>query len=79
MQTRNHKTLHRKHQIDQHEPKYKQGTTKYYAENIRLSNTNPKFLGCSGVRVTQSYAFCLAFCDPLFVVGFVLLNLILSV
>jgi hypothetical protein len=27
------------------------------------------FLGCSGVRVTQYYAFCLVFCDPLFVVG----------
>ena len=41
MQTRDHKTLHRKHKIDQHEPKYKQGTTKHYTENIRLSNTKP--------------------------------------
>ena len=35
--------------------------------------------GCSGVRVTQSYALCVVFCDPLFVVGFVLLNLMFSV
>ena len=34
---------------------------------------------CSGVRVTQSYPFCVVFCDPLFVVGLVLLNLMLSV
>jgi hypothetical protein len=33
----------------------------------------------SGVRVTHSYAFCVVFCDPLFELGFVLLNLMFSV
>jgi hypothetical protein len=41
MQTRDQKTLHRKYKIEQQEPSYKQGITKHYTENIRLSNTNP--------------------------------------
>ena len=41
LQTRDHKILHRKHEIEQYEPFYKQGTTKHYTENIRLGNTNP--------------------------------------
>jgi hypothetical protein len=68
LQTRDHKTLHRKHKIEQHETHYKQRITKHYAENIRLSN-----------GVTQSYVFCVVFWDPLFVVGLVLLNLMFSV
>ena len=41
LQTRNHKILHRKHKIEQHDPYYNQGITKHYTKNIRLSNTNP--------------------------------------
>ena len=36
IQTRDHKTLHRKHKIEQPEPYYKQGITQYCTENIRL-------------------------------------------
>jgi hypothetical protein len=36
-------------------------------------------LVCIRVRVAQSYVFCVVCCDPLFVVGFVLLNLMFSV
>jgi hypothetical protein len=36
-----HKTLHKKHKIEQHEPHYNQEITKHCTENIRLSNTNP--------------------------------------
>ena len=35
---KDHKILHRKHTIEQHEPYYKQGITTYYTENIRMSN-----------------------------------------
>ena len=35
------KTLHLKHKIEQQESYYKKGITKYYPENIRLSNMNP--------------------------------------
>jgi len=31
------------------------------------------------VRVPQSYILCVVFCDPLFVLGFVLLNIVFSV
>jgi hypothetical protein len=47
--------------------------------NLMFSVQCLSSLGCSGVRLTQSYAFCVVFCDPLFVVGFVLLNLMFSV
>ena len=36
------------------------------------------YLVCSSVRVAHSYVFCVVCCDPLFVLGFVLLNLIFS-
>ena len=40
IQRRDHTLLHREVTIE-HEPHYKQGITKHYTENIRLSNTNP--------------------------------------
>jgi hypothetical protein len=72
-----HKILHKKQ-------KYKQWATKYYTENKNINNgpqntTLLWSLVCSGVGVAQSYVFCVVFCDPLFVVGFVLLNLMFSV
>jgi TctA family transporter len=36
-------------------------------------------LVCIRVRFVQSHAFCAVFCDPVFVVGFELLNLMFSV
>jgi hypothetical protein len=36
-------------------------------------------LVCIRVRVAQSYVFCVVFCDPLFVFGFMLPNLIFPV
>jgi hypothetical protein len=36
-------------------------------------------LVCIRSRVAQSYVFCVVCCDPLFVLGFVLLNLMFSV